>query len=501
MSTDQDAERRQLAIEDLEAARRQTTSIQAVGTLILVVAAFMAALGLYRFVDAIGNRGGKMILLSLGLAALGGGLRAGASWWARRARKVAVAGGIDVTTLDAEVAEVASTKAGPGRLLIGSAIVVAVGSGLLLWWVQWGHSGFKDDATTPYPEQRAATAPTARTTGEHTPAPHQPEADSTRPTIRFREVSVGKGFVCALDLEGVPHCRGKGREGQLLAPAVKLDSISAGQMFACGLDPDGRPACWGGFPDARKIGGSGLRFERLRVGSYRACGLLADGHVTCRRQASLFSEDDTPRKTRFTALDVSGGAACGVLNTGRIKCWDVSRKVRPPRGKFTDVVTGTFIHCGIRADRTVECWGERKKTAPEGTFRSVTCGFTEACGIRDDGTIACWRLDGEAPELERPGSYNSISCHDHTCCGILEDRNIKCWGNELNGEWDSLPVEKAVSECDYWLTVVNPQDQNGSWRSETKTVCEQQRRNWLAAGAHEVTPCRCIGSRLDAWFE
>jgi hypothetical protein len=84
------------------------------------------------------------------------------------------------------------------------------------------------------------------------------------------------------------------------------------------------------------------------------------------------------------ALFVSGGVVCGGLT--------------PPAGTFTQPAVGYTHACGLRPDRTIECWGDDEKgqaTAPPGEFASVSAGWQLSCGICVDGTISCWGLNAD----------------------------------------------------------------------------------------------------------
>jgi alpha-tubulin suppressor-like RCC1 family protein len=80
---------------------------------------------------------------------------------------------------------------------------------------------------------------------------------------RFSDISVGADHACALAFDGVAHCWGSNRRGQLggglgvewwYATAVQggpigvsfiFRSVSAGNQYTCGITPSGRAYCWG----------------------------------------------------------------------------------------------------------------------------------------------------------------------------------------------------------------------------------------------------------------
>ena len=49
--------------------------------------------------------------------------------------------------------------------------------------------------------------------------------------------------------------------------------------------------------------------------------------------------------------------------------------------------------CGVRADGSVECWGDDdygRATPPGGSFASVSAGGYHTCGVKIDGSVQCW---------------------------------------------------------------------------------------------------------------
>ena len=96
---------------------------------------------------------------------------------------------------------------------------------------------------------------------------------------------------------------------------------------------------------------------------------------------------------------------CGILTTGRIRCWGgvgVARET-PPEGLFQSVDPGVHFTCAVRQNGAIACWGsniEGQSTPPEGTFAAVRTGHDHGCGLKTDDTIVCWgrnRLGASTP--------------------------------------------------------------------------------------------------------
>ena len=84
-----------------------------------------------------------------------------------------------------------------------------------------------------------------------------PIGGATQP-LRFRAVSAGTSFTCAVTTEGRPYCWGRNDWGQLgdgttldravpspVASTRRFTAVSAGATHACALADDGAALCWG----------------------------------------------------------------------------------------------------------------------------------------------------------------------------------------------------------------------------------------------------------------
>ena len=62
---------------------------------------------------------------------------------------------------------------------------------------------------------------------------------------------------------------------------------------------------------------------------------------------------DTPAGT-FTAVAIESYTACGIRADGAVTCW---RHDDAPAGAFTAIAAGSSHLCGLRTDGTIACWG------------------------------------------------------------------------------------------------------------------------------------------------
>ena len=141
---------------------------------------------------------------------------------------------------------------------------------------------------------------------------------------------------------------------------------------------------------------------------------------------------------------------CGVRTDYSVECWgseissiDLSQFLE---GTYQSVAVGNFslpYLCGVRLDGTLRCQGNHQTgeiSPPAGPFRLVSAGSTHACGVRVDGTAACWATDeeayeGDASQLTPPADrFRSVSAagrwnhNSEFSCGIRTGGSLTCWG-------------------------------------------------------------------------
>lgn len=307
-----------------------------------------------------------------------------------------------------------------------------------------------------------------------------------KPAGLFLTVAAGNDTTCGVRVDRTVACWGAGINNPNLALLFDQDvtrtpsdlflsvSASAWSDRACGLRTDQTIVCWGytGVPGSRPEPAG--QFLSVSTGGSHACGVSADRSVACwiLRRISLREDDDTyvwvePGNTlhtptgRFLSVSAGGGHSCGVREDRTVECWRVSGawsghewrtpgELHAPSGRFISVSAGYGHSCGLRVDETVECWhqshlGEadgEALDAPTGRFRSVSIGPLSACGTRDDHTVECWGL-GTSNE---PPAGKFLSLTDQ--CGIRADRTLECWDVDPLNRFHNRDVPSGQ-----WLTV------------------------------------------------
>ncbi len=195
-------------------------------------------------------------------------------------------------------------------------------------------------------------------------------------TARWRQVSVGSDYACALRDDAKIVCFGKPTQ---LAVTKTVASgsyvqVSAGYACACGVRNDGSIACWGDDSLGQCSPPAGNTFRQVVVGYSFGCGLQNDGALTCWGDPASAVLKQQPTGT-FRTLGVYGDGVCAVRSNGSLVCWGQglygSLDGLPGQG-FRQAAVGQSNGCAIRTNGTLACWGEDLPpsvvSVPSGTF-------------------------------------------------------------------------------------------------------------------------------------
>jgi hypothetical protein len=164
------------------------------------------------------------------------------------------------------------------------------------------------------------------------------------------------------------------------------------------------------------------------------CVLHQDQTISC--QGFNAHGESTPPSGYFTDVATGFFGGCAIKASDQtVTCWgsDSYGLLNPPPGTFTSVSAQAWDACGIRTDQTLACWGEYspdESNVPSGTFVTVAAGAGHACAIRTDNTLACWGNDTYGQADPPPGTYQSVSTGDATSCAVSTAGSLTCWGNE-----------------------------------------------------------------------
>ena len=249
--------------------------------------------------------------------------------------------------------------------------------------------------------------------------------------------------------------RALGLIDQPKTPAYK-DVAVGGQPLtglACGLLADGTLTCWG---TGYFISTSTLSQEfelNAPAGSYKAvsadlgllCAIGTNDAVNCWSDSRIdsrqieWTDSDTPEGS-FKAVDIGGSHSCAIKTDGTITCWgNDPRATDSPDGTYTTIAAGGGHSCAIGTEGTITCWGENwggHADSPDGTYTAIAAGSEHSCAIKTDGTITCWGNDPRATDSP-DGTYTAIAAGYSHSCAIDTDGTITCWGNNWGGQTDA----------------------------------------------------------------
>lgn len=255
---------------------------------------------------------------------------------------------------------------------------------------------------------------------------------------RWREVSVGGGFACALEAGVAPtqaYCWGlvgatTTNYGQLGTGAgaasadpipvrgnVKFKMISAGYWHTCALAIDGTAYCWG-LNAGRFLGTEntaanvvepspvvgGFKFTTISAGLQMTCGITTVGSAVCwgpNDLGSLGNGSLTGSVTTPTAV---------VSNPGFVSIY-------VPRVNHTGGPT-----CALTAAGRAYCWG---------TNFSGHLGTTQPLQVCQTGVPVC---TGTPTPVEGGYVFTGLSVAQDHVCGSTVDHLVVCWGENLLGQ-------------------------------------------------------------------
>ena len=302
------------------------------------------------------------------------------------------------------------------------------------------------------------------------------------------DVAAGFAHTCALTDAGGVLCWGAGGKGQLgdgttndhSNPAAVCmngsgigcsggsaltgaEAIDAGSLFSCALMSNSGIKCWGSDSDgqlgigtlplmAGGIAGGVGPFETL---PQDVCDitlvLLSAG------QPSGIFIPCTP-VTGFTGVAAGGEHACGLLETGGIKCWGsgpLGDGTTNDSGLPVDVCTLNIVLLPLSSESEpagILC-------TQLGGFTDVQAGFRHTCATTEAGGIKCWGRnvhgeigDGTLNDRTTPvnvcasGSGNgcgggallagitAVTAGSEYSCAIAAAGDARCWGSNFAGQ-------------------------------------------------------------------
>jgi regulator of chromosome condensation (RCC1) repeat-containing protein/Regulator of Chromosome Condensation (RCC1) repeat protein len=287
-------------------------------------------------------------------------------------------------------------------------------------------------------------------------------------TLRFQQVSAGSAHTCGVTTDYRAYCWGLNYEGQLgdgskgpypstpspVAGGLRFRQVSAGAGFTCAVSyPDERAYCWGRNLEGELGDGTqtrrltpvavvgGRKFHQVSAGQKHTCGLTPSGEAFCWGE-SLYGQlgDGSYRvPSRATPFPVVGGR------------------------RFRQIDAGTEFTCAATTDYRAFCWGNGRRgqlgngktslsfwpraVAGGLSFERVTTGRRHACGETTGNRAYCWgaNYDGElgdgtttlrlTPVPVAGGlSFSQLSAGRVHTCGRTPAAVAYCWGKGASGQ-------------------------------------------------------------------
>ncbi|MFW6079467.1 MAG: RCC1 domain-containing protein [Gemmatimonadota bacterium] len=354
--------------------------------------------------------------------------------------------------------------------------------------------------------------------------------------VRFRTLAAGTSHTCGITLARDAYCWGEG-EGARLGTGTRADrasparvdadfaftAIAAGRDHSCGLDSDGRAYCWGSNVSGELGTGdfeshqalvpapvdTELRFVSLSSGSGHNCAVSTGGGTYCWGLDGAMLEDHFRPHGPIGSIEFTAVAAgrssdfnCGLDTSGRAHCWgldghaqlgdgdgpapdscpagdECSRTPVPVDGdlSFDALALGRRHACGLSADGTVFCWGNRgygqvgdgargyvpwpRPVVGGLDFASISAGGGFTCGVDASGAAHCWGAN-DAGELGTGGTepartptpvtgshdFESVRSSPGFTCGLTSDGDPLCWGGYPPGPGQTTGVTEPTAPID-----------------------------------------------------
>ena len=214
-----------------------------------------------------------------------------------------------------------------------------------------------------------------------------------------------------------------------------LINLAPGRDHTCGIRQDHTAICWGDISYGESTPPDDTKFVDIVNGSAFSCGITNQRQTVCWGEEWPLNKNTPPDKefnSIGTTATVDYNRTCGIDGAGHVTCvgvpvfcipdalysspcwrirfdpdyepqywedppyWYDEEQPTPydpaPGSTFTTLSTEA-PECGIKADRTAECWhpwGSVGSPPATETFSQISAGTRHVCGLRTDGTIACW---------------------------------------------------------------------------------------------------------------
>ena len=128
-------------------------------------------------------------------------------------------------------------------------------------------------------------------------------------------------------------------------------------------------------------------FEQIAVGPSHACGIKADGVVTCWGEGTRGRSPPADEEIALLQVSVGSFHTCGTKPDKSVVCWGLGgegydadkyehgQHKPPKKGKFVELSAGSLHTCGIKRNKKMVCWGAGEEIdVGECRYDDVHCG-------------------------------------------------------------------------------------------------------------------------------
>ena len=205
-----------------------------------------------------------------------------------------------------------------------------------------------------------------------------------------------------------------------------FEQLSVGSGYVCALDELGQLACWDTWADLEDVEPAGI-FQQVSCEDTTCCALDGEGNTTCwgEDDMGIFDSPDT----EFSQISVASGFACGLTEFGELECWG-DEKPDPPTPTLTQFSTSHWRSCGVTTQGDVVCW-ETGEEFFEGDFVAVSAGWQQHCAIDSQQRLECHVESYQDPSMRTAGCVQ-VSVGTDFSCALYDDDAVECWGEEAD---------------------------------------------------------------------
>lgn len=225
------------------------------------------------------------------------------------------------------------------------------------------------------------------------------------------------------------------------APAgIAVTAIATGHDRALAIDAQGTLMCWPGRCSMLAEQQNVVAIDNRATG----CTLVDGGHLIECSEAIEIDADFTSVVGWVDVIDL-GAEACGLRADGSLDCFGQNPDPRPGAIDQVDIVSGsgaTGLLCGITTAGEVFCDQPYPscvalRSPPGSDWQVVDVANRDACALDSTGHITCWGGDGfcgydASPWLSdtpTTGRWVAIAVSNYTACAMKPSGKVRCWGN------------------------------------------------------------------------